>query len=63
MANSYAPEVQTIGDGDTWTGNGCRFATREEAETWVDRLACRWTAVTGTRVVESDDAPNMETSQ
>lgn len=56
---SFAPEVQTAGDGEAWTGNGLRFATHEEAAVWVADLLVRWTAVTNTRVVESDDQVNQ----
>jgi hypothetical protein len=52
---SFAPEVQTAGDGHEWSGNGLRFATREEAEANVSNLMGRWMAVTATRVVESSD--------
>ena len=55
---SYAAEVQTAGDGDAWTGNGLRFATREEAETYAKDLFSRWTAVKAFRVVESADPVN-----
>jgi len=56
---SYAPEVVADSTGK-WTGNGLRFKTREAATAWVDDLSLRWTAVRGTRVVESDDEPNRE---
>jgi hypothetical protein len=52
---NYKPEVQTDSTGK-WYGNGCAFATRTEAEAYVQDLACRWTAVRHTRVVESADA-------
>jgi hypothetical protein len=55
---SFKPEVQTVSDGDSWTGNGLRFATREEAQSNVNDLMGRWMAVTATRVVESDDPVN-----
>jgi hypothetical protein len=55
---SWKPEVRTAGDGDTWSGNGLRFANKAEAEAWVEDLSWRWTAVTETRVVESDEEPN-----
>ena len=57
-AKSWVPEVQTAGDGDTWTPNGLRFARREDAEQWVTELSWRWTAVKDTRTVPSDDEPN-----
>jgi hypothetical protein len=55
---SFRPEVQTAGDGDKWNSNSLLFATREEAERYVDDLMFRWTAVTKTRVVEVDGEPN-----
>ncbi len=54
---SYAPEVIADSSGQ-WTGNGLRFATREEAEEWVKDLSYRWTLVRETRVVESSDPVN-----
>ena len=57
---SYKPEVQTAGDGDTWTGNALRFATAAEAEQYVSDLAMRWTAVEDTRVIEDDEPVNYE---
>ena len=55
---TYAAEVQTAGDGDAWTGNGLRFARREEAEAYAKDLFSRWTAVKAFRVVESTDPVN-----
>jgi hypothetical protein len=55
---SFAPQVTTIGEGDTFYGNALRFATREEAEANVADLAQRWIRVTGTRVIESTDPVN-----
>jgi hypothetical protein len=54
---SWKPEVQVNG-AETWSGNGLRFATREEAELNVHDLMMRWMLVTGTRVVESEDPVN-----
>ena len=51
---SYKPEVIADSTGK-WSGNLLRFATREEAVRYVDDLAMRWTLVTDTRIVESDD--------
>jgi hypothetical protein len=51
-------EVQTAGDGDHWSTNSLVFATREEAERYVDDLMFRWTAVRDTRVVEVDQPVN-----
>ena len=54
---SWAPEVIADRSGK-WTGNACRFATREEADAYVTDLMMRWTAVSGWRSVESDDPVN-----
>ncbi len=55
---SWAPEVQTAGDGEAWTRNGLRFEHREDAKRWVaDRMA-RWSAVTATRVTATLDEAN-----
>ena len=51
---SYAPEV-IADDSGQWTGNALRFATREEAQVWVEGLQRRWMLVRSTRVVESTD--------
>ena len=55
---SFAAEVQTAGDGDAWTGNALRFATKPEAEEYAKDLFSRWTAVKAFRVVESTDPVN-----
>jgi len=60
MAKSYKPEVQTAGNGDGWSSNALRFATKEEAENNVRDLMMRWMAVTDTRVVESTDPVNYK---
>ena len=52
---SWKPEVQTAGDGDTWTGNGLRFATKEESDSYVMDLCMRWTAVKDVRSIEVAD--------
>jgi hypothetical protein len=55
---SYAAEV--IADSSRkWCGNGLRFATKAEAESYVADLAMRWTSVRETRVVESSDPVNQ----
>ena len=54
---SYAPEVKTVNDPE-WYGNALRFKTMSEAQMWVLDLETRWTAVTDTRVVQSEDEPN-----
>lgn len=55
---SWAPEVQTAGDGEAWTRNGLRFESREKAKEWVHDRALRWSAVTATRVVATTEEPN-----
>jgi hypothetical protein len=54
---SYKPEVIADSSGK-WVGNALRFATEAEAEAYVKDLAWRWTLVTDTRVIESDDPVN-----
>jgi hypothetical protein len=54
---SYKPEVIADASGK-WSGNALRFATREEAESYVFDLSMRWTLVSDTRVIESDDPIN-----
>jgi hypothetical protein len=56
---SFAPEVLVVGS-NKWTGNALRFATEQEATKWVIDLSWRWTAVTDTRVVESEDPVNYK---
>jgi hypothetical protein len=48
-------------DNGPFAGNALRFATKEEAQMWLDDLMCRWFAVTGTSVVESADPVNYST--
>jgi len=54
---SYAVEVIADSSGK-WCGNGLRFQTIEDAESYARDLASRWTLVRETRVVESDDPVN-----
>jgi hypothetical protein len=49
---SWAP--QAITESGQWAGNRLRFATKEEAETYVAELSL----VRHTRVVESSDPVN-----
>ena len=51
---SWKPEV-IADDSGKWAGNAVRFATREQAEAWVQDLKRRWTLVRDTRVVPSGD--------
>jgi hypothetical protein len=53
----FKPEVIADTSGK-WAGNALVFATYEEAEDYVHDLACRWTSVRDTRVVESTDPVN-----
>jgi hypothetical protein len=54
---SWKPEVIADKSGK-WTGNAVRFATREEADEYVEDLMYRWLAVTGWRTVKSNDPVN-----
>lgn len=56
---SWKPEVIADQTGN-WVGNALRFATKEEALANVKNLAGRWTMVTYTRVVESDEPVNYK---
>jgi hypothetical protein len=58
QAMTWKPEVQTAGGGAKWTGNSLVFEEKEDAEAWVLGLMMRWTAVSDTRVVESEEEPN-----
>ncbi len=55
MPVSWKAEVQADDFSHTWVSNGLRFATREEAQAYVDDLASRWIAARKTRIVESSD--------
>jgi hypothetical protein len=52
---SWKAEVQTAGDGDHWSTNALRFATKAEADAYGLDLAMRWTAVKDVRSTECDD--------
>jgi hypothetical protein len=54
---SWKAEVITD-SGDKWISNALRFATKEEAESYVADLLLRWSAVRETRVVECADPVN-----
>lgn len=58
MTTSYKTEVIADNSGE-WVGNGLRFATRQQAETYVADLAMRWTQVRETRVIETSDPVYM----
>jgi hypothetical protein len=47
---NYIAEVQTAGNGDTWSTNNLTFETYEEAEQYVKDLFTRWTSVTEWRI-------------
>lgn len=57
---SFAPMVRTTENGP-FAGNALRFATREEAQLWLDDLMCRWFMVRDVRVDESTDPVNYST--
>ena len=57
MSNSFKGEVIADNSGK-WVGNALRFATHEEANSYVTDLSWRWTSVRKTRVVESDEPVN-----
>jgi hypothetical protein len=57
MLKSWAAEVIADNSGK-FCGNGCRFHTKEDAETYAKDLMSRWTLVREWRVVESEDEPN-----
>lgn len=54
---SFKAEVIADSSGK-WVSNGLAFATKKEAEMYVDDLAMRWMSVSKTRVVESTEAVN-----
>lgn len=63
--NSYAAEVHTCScKPGVWTANALRWpltpAGKTAAEEYGLDLACRWSAVTDFRVVESPSQPNRE---
>jgi len=51
---SYKAEVIADSSGK-WVGNQLRFATSDEAAGYVRDLMMRWTSVTETRVVPSNE--------
>jgi len=54
-------KVEVIADGSgKWCGNGCRYPTKEVAETMAADLMNRWFAVREWRVVESSDPANYD---
>jgi hypothetical protein len=57
--NAPRYRVEVIADSSgKWVGNGCRFATRDEAEAYGRDLSRRWILVREYRVVE--DEPKEE---
>lgn len=54
---SYAAEVIADTSGN-YAGNSLRFDTETEASDYVADLSRRWTLVTATRIVRSDDPVN-----
>ena len=59
---SYKPEVIADETG-RWSGNALRFATYDEALSYLCDLSYRWLVVREIRVVESDDEPNYQLHQ
>jgi hypothetical protein len=59
QAVSYAVEIVAYGEAGHRSRSGLRFGTRMEAEAYVRDLARRWTLVVATRVVESEEPPNL----
>jgi hypothetical protein len=57
MTTSYKAEVIADTSGK-WNSNGLRFATEEEAQSYVRDLYARWTLVRSTRVVPANDPVN-----
>jgi len=55
---SWKSEVITNREANNWIGNRLRFATLEEALSYVGDLAGRWSMVSDTRVVQCDDPVN-----
>ena len=54
---SYKVEVLATGEKN-YSGNGLRFATKEQAEEYALDLMGRWTAVEQYRVLESEEPVN-----
>jgi hypothetical protein len=55
---SFKPEFQTAGNGDAWSGNAQRFATKEEAEASARNRYANWTMATGYRATECSEPVN-----
>ncbi len=54
-------KVEVIADSSgQWATNGCRYATKEQAEQSAIDLASRWFAVREWRVSESEDEVNQD---
>lgn len=52
-------KVAVVGVGETtFSYNGLRFATREQAQAWGEDLYSRWTGMESFEVQESEDEPN-----
>lgn len=53
-------KVEVIADNSgTWTGNGLRFETVDEAEKYAIDLAGRWTAVRRWRVLDNETGESV----
>lgn len=59
MATSYKAEVLALGE-TSYSSNGLRFATKDEAQLYADDLAMRWSMVDTTRIVEVEGTPNYK---
>jgi hypothetical protein len=55
---SYKVEARCCGN-DQWTTTDRRFDTRKEAKQYASDVESRWTLCAETRVVTSDEAPNV----
>jgi len=56
---SYKVEIRAVGES-SWHSNGCRFATKEEAEGSGHSLFMRWFGCDACRVAVSDDPVNYK---
>ena len=59
---SWKAEVIAYNSGK-WVGDTVRFATQQEAWSYLQDLTYRWTAVRYERVVESNDPVNHRWTQ
>lgn len=57
---NWKPEVQTAGNGDSWSQNSLVFATEAGALASARDLMGRWMLVTDCRAAESDKPVNYK---